>query len=331
MTIIDRRYSVAEGTAVKAPCRVATTLNITLSGEQTIDGIAAVQDDRVLVMNQADQTLNGIYTCSTGNWTRTRDFDGAYDIVSGTRVFVNHGTANGTTEFFVSTSDPIVIGTTLIVFTSIPSVLAAVATAIGLGWSTGDVKITLKNVADSGWRLFDDGTIGDASSGATFANIAAFALFTLMFNNFLDANCAILTSAGSGTTRAAQTDAATAWAAHCRISLPKTLGRALAIAGAGSGLTTRALGQTVGGETETLGTANLPAYTPAGTLNLAGTVVGSQANFTVSAGGTGLIQAVGTEPVTFTTETFTGTAQGGTDTAFSILDPTTYLNAMVKL
>ncbi|GAH59053.1 unnamed protein product, partial [marine sediment metagenome] len=39
---------------------VATTETITLSGEQTIDGILT-SEDRVLVKDQTDPTENGIY------------------------------------------------------------------------------------------------------------------------------------------------------------------------------------------------------------------------------------------------------------------------------
>ncbi|MET3225716.1 hypothetical protein ABIE85_001457 [Bradyrhizobium diazoefficiens] len=128
-------------------------------------------------------------------------------------------------------------------------------------FSTGDVKLTLKTAADSGWVLFDDGTFGSASSGSSSrANADTQALFTLFFNNFTDANAPLLTSGGGATTRAGQVSAANAWAANCRMSLPKTLGRALGIAGSGSGLTSRALGVAVGEETHLLATSEIPAH-----------------------------------------------------------------------
>ena len=46
--------SVAAGLYWKEPVEVATTANITLSGTQTIDGVAIVADDRVLVRAQTD-------------------------------------------------------------------------------------------------------------------------------------------------------------------------------------------------------------------------------------------------------------------------------------
>lgn len=114
--VVDRRYSVAEGTAVKAPCRAATTANITLSGEQTIDGIACVEGNRVLVKDQSTGSQNGIYDVSTGNWLRARDFDGAFDVVTGTRVFVTAGSVSALDEFAVTTTGAIVIDTTSIVW-----------------------------------------------------------------------------------------------------------------------------------------------------------------------------------------------------------------------
>src|SRR5437899_2827662 len=60
-------------------------------------------------------------------------------------------------------------------------------------FSTGDLKLTLKTVADTGWVLitstvFGNGTIGAASSGANIrANADCQALFTLVFNNYSDA------------------------------------------------------------------------------------------------------------------------------------------------
>jgi len=97
--------------AQKVPCRVATTANITLSGTQTIDDIAVVADDRVLVKNQTDGTENGIYIAAAGAWVRSTDTADNGDLVTGSQVRVNFGTA-GAGEWYCSAADPIVIGTT---------------------------------------------------------------------------------------------------------------------------------------------------------------------------------------------------------------------------
>lgn len=109
-TYEDLINGVTTSVAVKPACRVATTANITLSGLQTIDGITVVADDRVLVKNQTDSGDNGIYVASSTTWARAVDFDGARDVVKGTLIFVNSGTANGAYTWRVTSSDPIVIG-----------------------------------------------------------------------------------------------------------------------------------------------------------------------------------------------------------------------------
>ena len=105
--------------AFKAPCRVATTANIALSGFQTIDGEALAEDDdnlRVVVKDQIDPSENGIWDAKATAWTRARDFDGADDVKTGTRVYVTDGTV-GAGEYILTTSGEIVIGTTDLAFT----------------------------------------------------------------------------------------------------------------------------------------------------------------------------------------------------------------------
>jgi len=51
--------------------RAATTQEITLSGTQTVDGVALEVGDTVLVKNQSTTTDNGLYIVSSGAWTRS--------------------------------------------------------------------------------------------------------------------------------------------------------------------------------------------------------------------------------------------------------------------
>jgi len=113
----DQRQGVNSSQAVKVPCRVCATTNITLSGEQTIDGVAVVTDDRVLVTGQTDASENGIYNADTGAWARAKDWDGKYDILKGTTIRAHSGTSNAG-YWIVTTADPITIGTTNVAFTS---------------------------------------------------------------------------------------------------------------------------------------------------------------------------------------------------------------------
>lgn len=128
---LDRRLGVSGGTAIKAPCRVATTANITLSGLQTIDGVTVVADDRVLVKNQTDGIENGIYLANTSTWTRAVDFNGTRDCVQGTLVMVVAGTVGASTVFQLSTASP-VIGTSSLTFAVTGSTALALASAFML-------------------------------------------------------------------------------------------------------------------------------------------------------------------------------------------------------
>jgi phage-related tail fiber protein len=114
-TGIDRVEGLDPAVAFKAPCRVATTANITLSGAQTIDGVA-ITTERVLVWNQTNQSENGIYNATGTAWTRAEDFDGNRDVVEGTFVAIKDGTTYSGSTFKVTASDPITIGTTSITF-----------------------------------------------------------------------------------------------------------------------------------------------------------------------------------------------------------------------
>jgi len=95
--------NIAQGLNTKAPVLVATTANITLSGEQTIDGFTT-SSSRVLVKNQTLPANNGIYLSNPAAWTRALDADTWNELVSA-YVFVEEGTINGDTGW-VCTSDP---------------------------------------------------------------------------------------------------------------------------------------------------------------------------------------------------------------------------------
>lgn len=121
------------------------------------------------------------------------------------------------------------------------------------GPSTGDAKLTMKAAADYGWIVATDGTIGGVASNATYANANASALYALTWGGVSNTFAPILTNAGVPTTRGA--NAAADFAASKQLTLTKQLGRALIIAGAGAGLTARALGEILGEEAHSL-TAN---------------------------------------------------------------------------
>lgn len=281
------------------------------------------------------------------------------------------------------------------------------AAAISSSVTTGDIKLTYKAVADDGWIIADDGSIGDATSGATTrANADTVDLFKLFYDNIgqsVGSTCTITiatpavvtvaaghglainqdvvfsttgalptgiivgatyyvlaagftatsfriatTIAGgeiatsgtqsgthtvttafklvlqdtAGTTVQRGANATADYASHHRLVIPKVLGRALAGAGAGTGLTNRAVGNAIGEETHIQTVAELATHTHGGGGLAAGTLggiygFGSGANFN------GVDTAGGSIPL--------GGGSAGLSTPFNIMQPTSFINVMIKL
>ncbi len=94
---------VAQGLDIKEAVKVATTANITLSGTQTIDGVAVSADERVLVKDQSTSSQNGLYLCKASTWSRTDDL-ATGDDASSVFVFVDQGTTNSDNSFVCTTN-----------------------------------------------------------------------------------------------------------------------------------------------------------------------------------------------------------------------------------
>lgn len=107
--------SVAQGLDVKASVLATTTGNITLSGTQTIDGIALSVGNRVLVKNQTNASQNGIYVVASGAWARASDADTFEKLVSAF-TFVEEGSTKADTGWVCTVDSGGVLGTTPITF-----------------------------------------------------------------------------------------------------------------------------------------------------------------------------------------------------------------------
>jgi len=122
----------------------ATTTNITLSGEQTIDGVLT-SSSRVLVKNQTNQTENGIYVSAAGAWTRSTDADATAELQNAV-VSVDQGTTNSDTTWR-QTTDNVSVGTSNIIWTVFESTSIYKGTAAGTNTYTVTVSPTVSAYA----------------------------------------------------------------------------------------------------------------------------------------------------------------------------------------
>jgi hypothetical protein len=110
------------GLDVKNSVHLASTANGTLASAfangDTMDGVALVTGDRILLKNQTDASENGVYTVNaSGAPTRATDMDADAEVTAGAFFFVEEGSANADSGFIITTDGAITVGTTDIAFT----------------------------------------------------------------------------------------------------------------------------------------------------------------------------------------------------------------------
>jgi hypothetical protein len=135
------------GLSWKAPARAATTANITLSAPQTIDGIAVIAGDRVLVKNQTTASQNGVYIVAAAAWVRATDFDSVspLDEVNSAALMVEEGTTNADT-CWTQTAAITTVGTDAMAFTQFMTI-AALQAGAGLVVSGNGVAVGTASTA----------------------------------------------------------------------------------------------------------------------------------------------------------------------------------------
>jgi hypothetical protein len=198
MTTLDLRGTVVGETAIaiKAPCLVATDgVSITLSGVQTVDGVVVGNNaERVLVKGQTDQTQNGIYIAGTGTWVYAADFTSNNNVALGTLVLVTSGSVNQGILFEqITTDNPIVIGTSNIVFSALASNTAQAATSttsltIGNGAKTLTIQAGKSFAANQYVIIYETSA---PSANVMLATVTSYSSTTLVVN--------VVATSGSGT------------------------------------------------------------------------------------------------------------------------------------
>ena len=113
--------AISAGVDVKDPVETVADTNITLSGEQTINGVTT-SASRIAVIGQSAPADNGFYDTASGAWTRTADADTDAEVTNGMLTTV----LNASSTFYrdrivLTTADPITVGVTALSFAIIPA------------------------------------------------------------------------------------------------------------------------------------------------------------------------------------------------------------------
>jgi hypothetical protein len=175
--------AVAQGLDPKASCVAGTTANITLSGTQTIDGVALIVGDRCLVKDQTLSQNNGIYLVAAGAWTRAADMDNWLE-VPGAFTFLEQGTTQADTGWVCTSNAGGTLGTTPITFVQFSAVGAYSA---GTGLTLTGTQFSISNTAVTA------ASYGSASSVPTFT-VNAQGQLTLASNTAIAINANQITS-----------------------------------------------------------------------------------------------------------------------------------------
>lgn len=171
----------------------ATITNAGTQAALVLDGYTVVTGDRVLIGNESNAAYNGIYTVTnTGsvstNFVLTRATDNNTSAkMDGAAVFVEQGTTYADTAFVQVTDQPIVIGTTNLVWTQFSG--SGTYTA-GAGLNLTGTQFNVK--VDSSTTYIDGGnnvavlssaTIGQVLLSAGAGNTATWGAVNLANNN----------------------------------------------------------------------------------------------------------------------------------------------------
>ena len=159
---------VANGTSWKANANAASTGPLTLSGLQTVDGYVLQTNDRVLVKDQTDQTINGVYVASAGAWTRATDLDSGAEL-QGMAILVLNGSANALTQWVNTAASPITVGTTNLVYAKLQPPPPAYTAGTGLSITANQFSIANTGVTAGVYTKVTVNAQGQVTAGAQFS------------------------------------------------------------------------------------------------------------------------------------------------------------------
>lgn len=177
-------------------------------------------------------------------------------------------------------------------------------------FTTGDFKMSLNPNTPTGWASCNDGTIGNSLSGSNTIGLRTKALFELIWTGVNNTLCPIFNSDGTPGTRGMSAEAD--YNANKRLSLTKALGRVLAQQNS-IAVPSEIPGFYQGSEFHTMTEAELVPHTH----TVASTVISAN--------------TYGINSVhNFVSAVVNTTSSTGGGTPFSIIQPTLYVNMLLK-
>jgi len=175
---------------------VGKTLTADAVGVLTVDGVATVLNDRILVKDQVTGADNGIYKVTTEGTagvafilTRATDFDADAEVTAGAFTFIEQGTANGDEGWILTTNDVITVDTTAMVFTQFSSAAAPTTTFVGLSdtpanYSGSTLKVARVNAGETAMEFVAfAATYLDDTAGGTDAEVAKAPTSNVMYDH----------------------------------------------------------------------------------------------------------------------------------------------------
>lgn len=199
-TGLDLKESCELATAAALPACTAAgtgvgkTLTANAVGILTVDGVATVLNDRILVTDQAAGADNGIYKVTTEGtagvaFILTRATDADTEITAGLFTFIEKGTANADEGWILTTNDPITVDTTALVFTQFSSAAAPTTTFAGLSdtpanYTGASLQVARVNVGETALEFVGfAATYLDDTAGGTNAEVAKAATSNVVYDH----------------------------------------------------------------------------------------------------------------------------------------------------
>lgn len=166
--VMGQVQASAAGIDARPSVRFSTTGNIALSGLLIQGGgdwpANMAENDQVLVKNQTNAAENGIYVAHAGAWTRRSDAGSGSSLTTGALVIIEEGTLHSMTGWILSTYNPIIVGTTNLVWNRYTT--STVYTA-GDSININDNKIYVLSVVNGGITVNPGGLSVDATVART--------------------------------------------------------------------------------------------------------------------------------------------------------------------